>query len=228
MFPGGPAARHGIVEGSDDKQTLVCYTYDMAVTEHVARREQLVDNAAQLFSERGYHGTSMADLANSMGILRGSLYAHIDSKEQLLFDIVDRGADRFITRLEETVASDDGPERKLRRAISAHIETVAEHMDASTVFLSEWRYLTGEAFTTIMAKRDLYESLWVEIIEEGIEWGVFPEGLDPAMATRMVLGAINWLYQWYDPQGEVAPDRVALQFDEMIQSGLRSRNEEAT
>ena len=176
--------------------------------------------AAELFSERGYHGTSMQHLAERLGILRGSLYAHISSKEDLLFEIVDRGADRFITRMEEVVAADISPADKLRNALAAHIATVAEHMEASTVFLNDWRFLSGERKDIIQAKRDLYESLVQEIIEEGIEWGLFDEELDARFATIFVLSTANWLYQWYRPDGPLTPEEIATSFSELIQKGL--------
>jgi AcrR family transcriptional regulator len=185
------------------------------------RRDQLLTAAAELFSERGYHGTSMQHLAERLGILRGSLYAHISSKEDLLFEIVDRGADRFITRMEEVVASDGPPSQKLRQALSAHVTTVAEHMEASTVFLNDWRFLSDERRDLIQAKRDLYESLVQEIIEEGIEWGVFAEDLDARHATIFVLSTANWVYQWYRPDGPLSADEIAAMFSEMIEKGLR-------
>jgi len=193
----------------------------MAVTERAHRREELLKAAAGLFSRRGYHGTSMGDLADSMGILRGSLYSHINSKEDLLFDIVDQGADRFITRMEEVVASEDPPTDKVRLAIEAHVTTVAEHLDASTVFLNEWRYLSGDKLDTIQAKRDLYESLISEIVEEGIEWGAFPEELDPKFATLLILSVVNWLYQWYDPEGEKSLDQIVEIFTALLLGGLK-------
>jgi AcrR family transcriptional regulator len=192
----------------------------MAVTERAHRREELFRLAARLFSEKGYHGTSMQHLAEGMGILRGSLYAHIDSKEELLFDIVDRGADRFITRMEEVVASDVSPNEKIRLAISAHITTVAEHLEASTVFLNDWRFLSPERREIIQSKRDLYESLVREIVEEGIEWGAFPEDLDVKFSGLLILSAVNWVYQWYDPEGPLTPDEIADRFGDMILESL--------
>ena len=195
----------------------------MAVTERAQRRDELLLAAARLFSQRGYHGTSMQHLAQAMGILRGSLYAHIESKEDLLFDIVDRGADRFITRMEEVLALDITPEEKVRLAIKAHIETVAEHMEASTVFLNDWKFLSQDRKAEIQAKRDLYESLLREIIEEGIEWETFPEDLDPKYAALLILSTVNWIYQWYSPDGALAPADIADTFSEMILSGIKTR-----
>lgn len=192
----------------------------MALAEREHRRDQLLDLASRLFSSRGYHGTSMQHIAEGLGILRGSIYAHIASKEDLLFDIVDRGADRFISRMEEVVASDVPPEQKVRMALAAHMTTVAEHMEASTVFINEWRFLSDDRRLEILAKRDLYESLVREIVEEGIEWGTFPESIEPKFAAILILSVANWLYQWFEPSGSLSPQEIADNFADMILNGL--------
>lgn len=192
----------------------------MAVSERVHRRDELVKVAARLFRERGYNGTSMQDLAGELGILRGSLYAHIASKEDLLFDIIDRGADRFLTRIEEVVAAQVPPDEKLRLAIRGHIETVAEHIDASTVFLNDWKFLSSDRRDAIQGKRDLYESMIREIVEEGVEWEIFPEDTDPKFATLLILSAVNWVHQWYSPEGPSTPGEIADRFSDMILHGL--------
>lgn len=194
----------------------------VAGTEH--RRDQLLDIAARLFSRRGYHGTSMQHLAEAMGILRGSIYAHISSKEDLLYDIVDRVADRFISRMEEIVASDTNPEVKVRRALLAHMTTVAEHLEASTVLLNEWRFLSGDRHVEILAKRDLYESLVREIVEEGVEWGAFPEDLDAQFASILILSIANWLYHWYDQDGDLTPEEIAGRCAGLVLGGLKGES----
>ncbi|MGH2811190.1 MAG: TetR/AcrR family transcriptional regulator [Actinomycetota bacterium] len=195
----------------------------MSLAARHARRDQVLEVAARQFSNRGYHGTSMQNLAEGLGILRGSIYAHISSKEDLLYEIVNRGADRFITRLEEVIASDAPPEDKLRGAIEAHVSTVAEHMEASTVFLNDWRFLSPERRGEIQAKRDLYEELMREIVDEGIEWGAFDNGVDSKFAGILVLSAVNWLYQWYDPEGSLSSQEIAGRMSDMILNGLRAR-----
>lgn len=192
----------------------------MAIAQRADRRADLLEVAARLFSRQGYHGTSMQNLAEEVGVLRGSLYAHIDSKEDLLFEIVDRGADRFMSRMNQVVLSELSPKDKLRRAVLAHVTTVAEHLQAATVFLNDWRLLSPQRRALILEKRDRYEALVREIIEEGIEWGDFPEELDAGMAAIFVLSVVNWLYQWFDPSGPRTADDLASLLSEMILSGL--------
>jgi AcrR family transcriptional regulator len=109
----------------------------------IARREQILEQAARLFSRRGYHATSMRDIGEATGMLAGSLYAHIASKEELLYEIVMQAAEQFLGGLETVRSSDLGPEEKLRRAIRAHIEVVAGNVDEARVFHHEWKALTG-------------------------------------------------------------------------------------
>ncbi len=220
-----PGARHPdtpvIGAQAGDKQTVVWYACAMASTQSVDRRERLLEVAAQVFSEQGYRGSSMQDLADGLGILKGSIYAHIESKEDLLFEIVDRGADRFINRL-RAVASEDAPApTKLRSALQAHVETVAEHMEAATVFLNDWKFLSAKRRRLIVAKRNQYQALIRQIVDEGIRAGEFRKGLDPKFATLFVLSSANWVYQWYDPKGHMSPREIANQFSEMILEGFR-------
>src|SRR5688572_13642543 len=121
------------------------------------RRTELIGIAARLFSERGYHGTSMQHLADALGLQRGSLYAHIGSKEELLFDVVEEGAARFLERGAEAAHMDAPAAERLRAFLAGHIATVVEHLDASTVFLNEWRYLSPDLRALVQEKRDEYE-----------------------------------------------------------------------
>jgi len=185
-----------------------------------ARRDEVTRAAARLFSERGYHGTSMQHLGDALGIQRGSLYAHIGSKEELLFDVVDEGGRRFLERAEQVVALNARASVKLRRMLVGHIETAIEHLDAATVFLNEWRYLSDERRAVIQAKRDAYEAMLRGIIQEGIARGEFRPDADVGFATRLVLSAGNWTFAWYRPGGELGPTAIGERFATLVLKGL--------
>ena len=186
-----------------------------------ARRAEVTSAAARLFSERGYHGTSMQHLGDALGIQRGSLYAHIGSKEELLFDVVNDGAERFLERAELTVNMEAIASLKLRRFLVGHIETAIEHLDAATVFLNEWRYLSEARRAAIQAKRDRYESMVKQIIDGGIVAGEFRRDADVSFAARLVLSAGNWTYTWYRPGGELGPTEIGERFADLILNGLK-------
>jgi AcrR family transcriptional regulator len=180
----------------------------------------MVAVAARLFSERGYHGTSMADVAGVLGLLRGSLYAHIGSKEELLYDVVDRGAERFLERGAGALGLDAPAPERLRAFLAGHIETAIEQLEAGTVFLNEWRYLSDAPRSDIKSKRDRYEDMVRTILSEGIAGGEFRADLDVPLAARLVLSAGNWIYAWYREGGEMAPREVGAGFADMLVRGL--------
>jgi AcrR family transcriptional regulator len=184
------------------------------------RRAELVAAAARLFSERGYHGTSMKHLADSLGMLKGSLYAHIGSKEELLYEVVDEGAERFLTRAHAASAMVGTASDRLEAFLVGHIETAIEHLDAATVFLNEWRYLSEEPRADIMGKRDRYEDMVRTILSDGIRRGEFRADIDIPLAARLVLSAGNWIYAWYRESGELAPRQVGAGFADMLVRGL--------
>ncbi len=187
------------------------------------RRAELVAVAARLFSERGYHGTSMQDLGNELGLQRGSLYAHIGSKEELLLDVVDDGADRFLQRGEEALQREGTAADRLRALLIGHVETATRHLEASTVFLNEWRYLSPELRDHVQAKRDRYEAMVRDIIDAGILAGEFRSDADVRFAATLVLSAANWTYTWYRPGGDLTPTEIGERFAELVTKGLEAK-----
>ena len=180
----------------------------------------MVKAAARLFSERGYHGTSMQHLGDALGLQRGSLYAHIGSKEELLFDVVEEGADRFLERGQEASELAGSATARLTALLVGHAETAAENLDSATVFLNEWRYLSEDLRAAVQAKRDRYEAMVRSIVEDGIATGEFRADADVRFAATLVLSAGNWLFSWYRPGGELGPTEIGERFAELLTRGL--------
>src|SRR5687767_13354752 len=170
---------------------------DLAKRPAGTRRNEMVQAAARLFSERGYHGTSIQHLADALGLQKGSLYSHIGSKEELLFDVVNEGADRFLERGEHALQMKAFAAVRLRRLLVGHVETAIEHLDAATVFLNEWRYLSEDKRAIGQMKRARYENIVRRIIDEGITSGEFRDDANVRFAARLVLSAGNWTYAWF-------------------------------
>jgi TetR/AcrR family transcriptional regulator, cholesterol catabolism regulator len=185
----------------------------------------LVAVAARLFSERGYHGTSMQHLGDALGLQRGSLYAHIGAKEDLLFDVVDDGAERFLVRGQAALDAPGTASDRLRAFLVGHVTTAIEHLDAATVFLNEWRYLSEDLRATVKEKRDRYESMVRTLVADGIASGEFRADLDVRFAVLLVLSAGNWVYEWYRTGGELGPVDIGERFAELIVSGLEARRD---
>src|SRR5918999_2878231 len=119
-----------------------------------SRSEQIADVATRLFSERGYHGTSMRDIAEGSGVRAASLYAHIARKEDLLYGIVSRAAERFMADVEAAATEATRPRDRLRAAMRAHVRVVAEDVRAARVFHHEWTALTGKRRAEVVQLRD--------------------------------------------------------------------------
>lgn len=186
------------------------------------RRTEMIHAAARLFSERGYHGTSIQHLADALGLQKGSLYSHIGSKEELLFDVVTEGADRFLERGEKALNMQALASVRLRRLLVSHIETAIEHLDAATVFLNEWRYLSPDRRAEIQQKRDRYEDIARRVIQDGIDAGEFRDDANVRFAARLVLSAGNWTYAWFKPGGELGPTEIGEKFADLLIRGLKS------
>lgn len=188
----------------------------------IDRKEQIYSTARSLFSERGYHATTVRDIARELNLQGGSLYAHILSKEDVLWEIVNRAADQFLASVEPIVTSSALPSQKLREMIRAHIGVVAGDLADATIFLHEWKFLSEERRQSVAARRNQYESLYRQIVEDGIRSGEFAPA-DPKMAALLVLSAVNWLPQWYNPAGPLSPDEVADVFSEFVLRGLERK-----
>jgi AcrR family transcriptional regulator len=177
-----------------------------------------VRQAARLFAAKGYHGTSIGDLAEAMGVQKGSLYAHIHSKADLLWEVAREGAEAFHAALDRV--PDSGPAtEKINLAIRAHLRVIAEQLDVATVFIREWRYLEGERRETFIAERRRYEERFRALFREGRELGELRTDLDDAAATLVALSAANWAYTWLRPGAST--DELADGFFRVLLDGMR-------
>src|ERR671916_1820989 len=159
------------------------------------RRAELTRQAARLFAEKGYHGTSIGDLAQAMGVQKGSLYAHISSKQDLLYETMRDGAAAFHAVL-DAIPDDVPAVEKIRLALRGHLRVVADQLEVATVFVREWRYLEGERREEILAERRRYEDRIRALLREGRELGKLRTDLDDASAALLALSAANWAYTW--------------------------------
>jgi AcrR family transcriptional regulator len=188
----------------------------------ISRRRAIEDVASDLFREHGYAATSIRDIARAMSLQGASLYAHVASKEDVLWAIVDRAASRFevaadrAEREAETRRPGD-PAEALGALIRAHVDVLTSDVDAAGVFVHEWRSLDPGHRDAILSRRDAYEARFQRRLEDGIGVGAFAM-TDPAIATSTLLSAINGIAGWYDPNGRLPANRIA---DHLVELSLR-------
>jgi TetR/AcrR family transcriptional regulator, cholesterol catabolism regulator len=183
-----------------------------------ARRSELTRQAARLFAQKGYHGTSIGDLAEAMGVQKGSLYAHIASKQDLLYETMAEGARAFHAGL-DAIPDDLPATEKIRLALRSHLRIVADQLDVATVFVQEWRYLEGERRDEIVGERRRYEERIRAYFREGRDLGELRTDLDEATAALLVLSAANWAYTWLRPGTDT--DELANRFYRLLLDGMR-------
>src|SRR5919202_7132677 len=184
----------------------------------MTRRQELSREAARLFAAKGYHGTSIGDLAEALGVQKGSLYHHIRGKEDLLWEVAREGARAFHAAL-DAIPETARPTDKIRLALRAHLRVVAEQLDVATVFVQEWRYLDGERREEIVGERRRYEERVRALFREGRELGELRTDLDDATAALLTLSAANWAYTWLRPGRDT--DELADRFYALLVDGIR-------
>jgi AcrR family transcriptional regulator len=182
--------------------------------------------ALRLFRQKGYHATSMQDIAAAVGLYKGSLYHYIGSKEELLVRVFERAMAALLEDTERIAADEAlGPSAQLRQIIEAHVEAVANNLDALTVYLHEWRALAGESLASVRLQRERYTGLVGGIVSRGVHLGEF-QAADVRIVTLGLLGMCNWLCQWYRPGGRLTPAEIAGHFADLVLSGLALRAED--
>ena len=186
----------------------------------VSRRREIEDVASELFRENGYAGTSVREIARAMSMQGASLYAHVASKEDVLWAIVDRAASRFETAADAAEADADrvapgDPEAAVEALVRAHVRVLTEDVEGAGVFAHEWRSLGPDHRAAVLERRDRYEARFRRRIEAGIALGAFAM-TDPAVASTVVLTALNGVSGWYRPDGRLAPERIADHLAELV------------
>lgn len=188
--------------------------------ETVRPRSSILNATVTLFGQQGYTGTSMRDIAKAVGVLPGSLYAHIDSKETLLLEIVEQGINAFLSAVEPIVDLPLPADERLRRAIRAHVEVVAGNPELSLVVFHQWRFLGEPNLAAAIEKRRRYERAFVRIFESGVEAALFEPTLNKRIAILTILGALNWTPEWYSPDGIATPSQLGDMVADSLLSGL--------
>jgi AcrR family transcriptional regulator len=185
------------------------------------RRQQIEDAASALFRERGYAATSVRDIAQALNLQGGSLYAHMASKEDVLWSIVVRAADRFNAQVGPIALSDDSPAVRLREMIRAHVGVVTVIQKDAAVFLHEWRFRSPGRRAEMSARRDAYEALFTEAIADGVASGKF-RAVDPRLTAMAILSALNGIPTWYRAGGALTADEIADQHASLFLHALET------
>jgi len=188
----------------------------------INRKEQIRQTAAKLFRVKGFEAATMRDIASDLNIEAASLYHHIKSKEEILESICFDMAERFITALKEVNDIYFDAEQKLTMAIRYHVQIMTDNLDQSAVFLNEWRSLPEPGLSRFIKLRDQYENEFRKIVVDGKNEDIFTQ-VDEKFAALTILSAVNWIHQWYKPEGRMSPGEIADQLSDLVLTGLRKK-----
>lgn len=195
----------------------------MEAVMNLSRKEQVIRKAAELFREKGYAASSMRDLAQKLGIEAASLYSHIKSKEEILRNLCFDMAAEFRKSLEAVENQKVPASEKLRLGIIGHIQVMAKDLTASAVFMNEHRHLSQPYLRDFLLLRINYINRFKNIIEDGIKSGEFKENINTKLSVMTLFSSLNWMPQWYDPDGKIDSESIGQQLSEMLINGLKKQ-----
>lgn len=190
------------------------------------RRQAIEDAASALFHVHGYSGTSVRDIARAVDIQGASLYAHVTSKQDVLWSIVEQTAARFEAAADAIEAADPGAATfgrgvYLIALIRAHVGVVTDDIERASVFIHEWRALQGHRREEIARRRDAYEDRFRSAVADGVRSGAF-HAVDPDVASAYILTALNGLVGWYQPDGRLSARAIADTYADLSLRAVQS------
>jgi TetR/AcrR family transcriptional regulator len=182
------------------------------------RRIEILKSAAAAFRRRGYHGASVDEIASALDMTKGNLYYYFENKEEILFACHDYSLDELLTLMDEVRAEASRPDDKLRRLILAFIHMMLDELQGTALTL-DLQALSPTLMKRIIAKRDRFDHGLREIIQQGMDDGLFRPG-DPKMIGFAIMGAVNWITKWFDPAGPMSSEEIGQRFADYLVGGL--------
>src|SRR5690349_10830225 len=186
-------------------------------------RQEILRTSARLFQQQGYDGTSMNDVAAALKLSKGGLYHHFQSKDEILFDLMNHAMDITEERVIAPVKAIADPEERLRTLIRRHIAVVLSERDREiTVMLHENHPLSPALRKRINARKKDYIHFVENLIAEVQRASGSKSTVSPRAAAFALLGMINWIYQWYRPEGALQEESLTQQYTEILFQGVFS------
>ena len=185
-------------------------------------RNDILDAAAQVFRKKGFHGSSMADIAEVVNLQKASLYHHVSSKQEILLALLDRAMEVLTETISPLSTQSASADVKLRQMTRAYLQVLAEHADLASVLLFEYRSLEPKQLSRHIPSRDKFENLWRDVVLEGVKSKKF-HCPHPGLAVRAMLGSMNWLLTWYRIDGALTIEQIADQLADLQFRGLSAK-----
>jgi AcrR family transcriptional regulator len=184
------------------------------------KEEEIVAAAARIFHDKGYAAASIRDIADAVGLLKGSLYYYVRSKEDLLYKIIDAVHAGALENLRQAAESEGSARDRLLAFIRGHIRNFGDNLIMIRVFYVDFTHLSPDRHKIILGERDRYEHFLTDLIACGQKEGDFAADLNPRVAAIAILTMINSIYVWYRPDGPLAMSDIEVEYVRLILRGL--------
>lgn len=184
------------------------------------RWAELIEVATQVFYEKGYDGASLQDIADRLGMLKGSLYYYIQSKEDLLFDVISTVHREGLAVITARADAPGDALERLEGVIVGHVEHTCRNLVATAVFLHELSALPPERRQEVLGTEHAYQAVFRDLIEQAQAAGLVRPEIEPRVAALSVLGSTNWVYRWFRPDGTFRPETIGAQLADMAIHGI--------
>ena len=187
------------------------------------RTAEIIDAAASVFAQRGFHGASTQDIADVLGVRQASLYYYFPSKEVALEMVCARGVEGFVENAMGVTESTGSATEKLRGLIDAHLRPLRDRRDYVVVFLNERRHLPTESRRRIGRHSRAVERIFEDVLRSGVSRGEFRSEIDPRLVTLGILGMLNTVAAWHSREPHVSLERIAESFTALVLEGVRRK-----
>lgn len=183
------------------------------------RKEEILQTASQLFSERGYNAVSMRDLAQALGIKAASLYNHIDSKQELLATIILAVAEEFTESMNQIISSKSSTEEKLKAIVDLHVRITVEKSKDLFSLNNDWMHLKEPALTYFLDMRSGYEENFRKILKKGVKNKEI-QNLNVEVMLFSILSSLRTLNQWFSKKKKIDQDELSIQMKQVLLKGI--------
>jgi len=191
----------------------------------VSRRDELLDLAATMFAERGLRATTVRDIADSAGILSGSLYHHFKSKEQMVEEVLRDFLDWLFGRYQEIVDTEPNPLDRLKGLFMTSFEAIEDRHAQVVIYQDEAKRLSAlPQFDFVEARNKEQRKLWIDLLNEGVEQGCFRPDIDVDVVYRFIRDTTWVSVRWYQPGGPLTAEEVGRQYLSIVLGGIAATN----
>ena len=182
-------------------------------------RDDILDAAAQVFRQKGFHGASMSNIAEAVNLQKASLYHHVSSKQEILFELLERALVLLLERISPVASLELSADERLRHMIREYLQILSENTDLAAVLLFEHRSLEDRQHARHIPNRDKFEALWREVLADGVRARQFVCD-DIPLTTRAILGILNWTITWYRQSGVLSIEEIGDHYSKLLLNGL--------